>query len=189
LFQGALITALLVVSAGFGYLFASRGRVPVAGAAVTESDEPNAERRPDPMAEEGSLANDGVRPSRRNALPARSPSATRAPTTQTNDDPPGAATTDKAVPLAGDDLDNQVKSLPVVEGLLGQLKDRARARHDVTVDEIDPGVRAIRQLYGQLSPDEVLRKEGQFTREMAELSRQFRTARGSSGNQPTGGTE
>jgi hypothetical protein len=94
-----------------------------------------------------------------------------------------------ALSAGADDGENPVKSLPAVDGLLGQLKERARAHHDVTVDEVDPGIRAIHQLYGQMSPEEVLQKEGQFTREMAELSRQFRAERKRTSNQSTGGTE
>jgi hypothetical protein len=59
------------------------------------------------------------------------------------------------------------------EGLLGRLKDQARAKHAVTVDEIEPGMRAIRQLSAQLSPDEIIRRESEFSHEMVQLSREF----------------
>lgn len=186
LFQGVLIAALLVLAVGFGYLLASRGRGPApapATATATDSDEPTHDRRPDLRTAEPSPGSEAARLRRRS-------SASVAPAARgvAASDEPGAAAADRAAP-ATDEVDTPVKSLPAVEGLLTQLKDRARARHDVTVDEIDPGVRAIRQLQGQLSADEVIQKEGQFTREMAVLSRQFRAERGRSGNQPTGGTE
>jgi hypothetical protein len=185
LFQGILIAALVVAGVGFGYLLASRGRAPAAAPAAAESEDPAGDRRASAPSAAPSSGSEAARLRRRSAAAATPTPALRV--ASAGDDEPGAIT---PPPSADSELEMPIKSLPAVDGLLTQLKDRARARHDVTVDEIDPGVRAIHQLYGQLSPDEVLQKEGQFTREMAELSRQFRAERARSGNQPTtGGTE
>jgi hypothetical protein len=77
--------------------------------------------------------------------------------------PPAASLEAEAAPL----------SAAQTEGLLGRLKDQARAKHAVTVDEIEPGMRAIRQLSAQLSPDEIIRRESEFSHEMVQLSREF----------------
>ena len=187
LFQGILMAALLGLGMAFGHLLTSRDRAPLAAPAARDSDEAAQDSSRDRLGDHtAATAPSGSRPSRRRApAPAAAPAAIA-------DNAPGAesAGTGKGALAADtDDGENQAKSLPAVDGLLGQLKERARSRHDVTVDEIDPGVRAIHQLYGQMSPDEVLQKEGQFTREMAELSRQFRAERARASNQSTGGTE
>jgi hypothetical protein len=49
-------------------------------------------------------------------------------------------------PAPADETDNPLRSLPAVDGILSRLKDRARARHDVTVDEIQPGALAVASL-------------------------------------------
>jgi len=134
LFQGVLIAALLVLAVGFGYLLASRGRGPAtatvpATAAAPDSDEPTNDRRPDLRSAEPSPGSEAARLRRRSSASV----APAAPGAAAGDEP-GAAAADEAAP-ATDEIDTPVKSLPAVEGLLTQLKDRARARHDVTVDQ------------------------------------------------------
>ena len=75
-------------------------------------------------------------------------------------------------------------SVAQVDGFLDELRAGARARHAVTAAEVEPGLMAIRQLDGQISHDEVLRKEIAFSQEMKQLAGEYRDSQPPVGANP-----
>jgi hypothetical protein len=66
-----------------------------------------------------------------------------------------------------------LKSESDLDRYLASLEARARRNHKVTALEVEPGIRAIRNLADQIGPDRMQEKRAAFTQKMARLSAEF----------------